>query len=118
VKSPKESVPDNSVKVDLPSFKSFVNGQQVSNTTSKYPIVQYKNITYCPMTWNYTQALRLEVNWDATAGFSIKKLREVPPSSFSTRESLRQKEYPVLVLKRRMLFIFQSNIVAKKLAYW
>lgn len=25
------------------------------------------------MTWNYTQALGLEVNWDATAGFSIKK---------------------------------------------
>lgn len=71
--SPQEVVPDHSVKVNLPSFKIYVNEQQVSNSTSKYPVFEYKDITYFPMTWNYAHALALETNWDASVGFSIKK---------------------------------------------
>ncbi|GAB7053587.1 MULTISPECIES: YHYH domain-containing protein [unclassified Paenibacillus] len=76
--SPKENVPEGSVKVSLPGFNIFVNGQQISNSTSKYPVVVYKDITYFPMTWNYTQALALETKWDAEVGFVIRKTNNKP----------------------------------------
>ncbi|GAA4850093.1 hypothetical protein GCM10023310_30720 [Paenibacillus vulneris] len=69
----KETVPSGAVKVNLPSYKVNVNGQLVSNSSSKYPVFEYKNITYFPMTWNYTQALGLETKWDADVGFVIRK---------------------------------------------
>ena len=71
--APKEVIPDGAVKVSLPSYPVYVNGQQVSNSTSKYPVIEYKDITYFPMTWNYTQALGLETKWDADVGFVVRK---------------------------------------------
>nr|WP_240417897.1 YHYH domain-containing protein [Paenibacillus periandrae] len=70
---PKEVIPKGTVKVNLPSYTILVNGQQVSNSTSKYPVFEYKDITYFPMTWNYTQALGLETKWDESVGFAIRK---------------------------------------------
>lgn len=69
----KEVIPAGTVKVNLPVFKVLVNGQQVPNSTSQYPVFEYKDVTYFPMTWSYTQALGLETNWDAEVGFSIRK---------------------------------------------
>ncbi|HEX2924908.1 MAG TPA: hypothetical protein VHP38_01385, partial [Ruminiclostridium sp.] len=60
-------------KVQLPSFNVVVNGQQVTNSTSKYPIIEYNDITYFPMTWNYTQALALDTNWNSDTGFVVRK---------------------------------------------
>lgn len=71
--SPKEVVPEGSLKVSLPTFQVFVNDQLISNSTSKYPLFVYKDITYFPMTWNYTQALALEIKWDSEIGFVIRK---------------------------------------------
>jgi hypothetical protein len=70
---PKEVVPPGTMKVNLPSYSIIVNGQQVANAASKYPVFEYKNITYFPMTWNYTLALGLETKWDADVGFVIRK---------------------------------------------
>ncbi|TBL75731.1 YHYH domain-containing protein [Paenibacillus thalictri] len=71
--SPKEKIPEGTVKVKLPSYKIFINKQQVLNASSKYPIFEYKDITYIPMTWNYTQALGIENKWDPEIGLIIRK---------------------------------------------
>jgi hypothetical protein len=71
--APKEVIPAGMVKVNLPSFNVFANDEQVANSKTKYPVIEYKDITYFPMTWNYTQALGLETSWDASVGFSIRK---------------------------------------------
>lgn len=76
--APKEIVPEGSVKVSLPAFQVYVNNQQVSNSTSKYPVFVYNDVAYFPMTWNYTQALALETSWDAETGFVIRKTDNKP----------------------------------------
>lgn len=43
----------------------------VDNINAKYPIINYKSITYFPMTWNYCQSLGLSTKWDDTLGFYI-----------------------------------------------
>ena len=57
----------------IPNFKVTVNNKAIDNINSKYPLLVYKNITYFPMTWNYTQALGLKTSWDAVEGFAISK---------------------------------------------
>jgi hypothetical protein len=71
--APKEVIPAGTVKVNLPSYNVFLNDEQVANSKTKYPVIEYKDITYFPMTWNYTQALGLETSWDASVGFSVRK---------------------------------------------
>jgi hypothetical protein len=70
---PIEEIPEGYIKVNMPSFNVYVNDQKISNSTSKYPIFEYKNIAYFPMTWNYTQALGLETKWDDEVGFVIRR---------------------------------------------
>lgn len=71
--APQEELPAGTVHVTLPAFDVYVNGQQVANAAAKYPVMVYNDITYFPMTWNYTQALALETRWDAEVGFVVRK---------------------------------------------
>lgn len=59
------STPTN-VKVTMPAFQVFVNNSAIDNAHSLYPLLLYKDITYFPMTWNYTRALGLSTTWDST----------------------------------------------------
>ena len=61
------------VTATIPKFKVMVNNQVINNENNQYPLLVYKNITYFPMTWDYTRALGLKTSWDATEGFSINK---------------------------------------------
>nr|WP_210023537.1 MULTISPECIES: YHYH domain-containing protein [unclassified Paenibacillus] len=71
--TPIEVIPEGYVKAAIPSFSVVVNGQSVSNSLTRYPVIEYKDITYFPMTWNYTQALGIETKWDNEIGFVIRK---------------------------------------------
>src|SRR5206468_7157868 len=53
-------IPAGYVEVVKPTYSIFVNGTSVPNSTLKYPIISYKDITYFPMTYKFTQALALE----------------------------------------------------------
>nr|WP_213586175.1 YHYH domain-containing protein [Paenibacillus sp. J2TS4] len=59
------------VKVSIPSFSVKINGETVEQQESLYPLLVYKDITYFPMTWNYTKALGLNMSWDSDTGFFI-----------------------------------------------
>ncbi|MFM9329052.1 YHYH domain-containing protein [Paenibacillus mesotrionivorans] len=69
---------ENTVKVSFTSFQVHVNEQNVDNTYSQYPLFVYKDITYFPMTWNYTQALGLRTSWNADTGFAVSKDDSIP----------------------------------------
>lgn len=74
-----EVIPAGMIKVDMPGYKVVVNHQEINNAAAEYPVLQYKQITYFPMTWNYTRALSLDTAWDSQTGFSIRK-GDLPPS--------------------------------------
>ncbi|WP_284645419.1 YHYH domain-containing protein [Paenibacillus silviterrae] len=71
--APKEVIPDGHVKVTIPSYSIYVNGTAVPNSMLKYPVISYKDITYFPMTYKFTQALAIESAWDQEVGFVIRK---------------------------------------------
>nr|WP_144028478.1 YHYH domain-containing protein [Paenibacillus ferrarius] len=70
---PVETIPSGQVKVSKPTYSIYVNGTSIPNSSLKYPVIAYKDITYFPMTFKFTQALALETVWDADAGFVIRK---------------------------------------------
>jgi hypothetical protein len=72
----KVTVPSVPVTVTIPSYAVKINGQEVDNKLSNYPVVTYKGITYFPMTWNYTNALGLASLWGKDSGFSIRKTKD------------------------------------------
>ncbi|MCH4890326.1 hypothetical protein EZV73_22275 [Acidaminobacter sp. JC074] len=65
------------VEVTLPGFDIELNGTSIDNTTEEYPFISYNNVTYIPMTWNFSRGLGLESSWDAERGLSIKKSESV-----------------------------------------
>lgn len=62
-----------SVNVNLPSFKVTLNGTEINNSYSKYPLMVYKDITYFPMTYEGCRYLGLETKWDQKDGLDINK---------------------------------------------
>lgn len=61
------------IYVKIPSYKVTVNGHVINNQKNKYPLLEYKGITYFPMTYNYAIALKLITNWSEETGFSVSK---------------------------------------------
>lgn len=64
---------DEEVIVTLPNFDVTLNGQVIDNVTEQYPFIQYKGITYIPMTWDLSSALGLKTKWSKEDGLSIMK---------------------------------------------
>ncbi|WP_262682253.1 hypothetical protein [Paenibacillus baimaensis] len=72
------------VKVHMPAFNVELNGILIENEHQKYPLLVYNDITYFPMTWDYSRALSLSVNWDQESGLSIlrnNQFRQKPQQS-------------------------------------
>lgn len=63
----------NSVKVKIPNYNVSVNNQAIDIEHSKYPVIEYKNITYFPMTFDYLEGIGLELNYSAEEGLVINK---------------------------------------------
>jgi len=61
------------VNVSLPSFKVILNGNEIDNLYSRYPLVVYNNITYFPMTYEGCRYLGLETKWDQKDGLDINR---------------------------------------------
>jgi hypothetical protein len=59
------------VTVKLPSFDVSVDNQAIENTHLTYPLIEYKDITYFPMTWNVGQGLGLTIDWSSEQGLRI-----------------------------------------------
>ncbi|KQX68462.1 YHYH domain-containing protein [Paenibacillus sp. Root444D2] len=94
--APVETIPSGHVKVIKPTYSIYVNGNSVPNSSLKYPVISYKDITYFPMTFKFTQALALETVWNADVGFVIRKTSnkagKVEFDYGSTNTSLYAKE--------------------------
>lgn len=64
----------------LPAFSIFVNQIKVNNAKEVYPFLIFRDITYMPMTWQYTnKELMLETSFDRVTGFRVAQ-----PKSQST----------------------------------
>jgi len=58
---------------NIASFPVSLNGEVIDNVHSEYPLLVYKNITYLPMTWDYSVGLGLSAVYSDADGLTIKK---------------------------------------------
>ncbi|NLN86167.1 MAG: DUF5050 domain-containing protein, partial [Syntrophomonadaceae bacterium] len=61
------------VPVTLPAFNVTLNGVEIDNDRSSYPLLVYKDITYFPMTYYDSRFLGLESSWNAQRGLAVVK---------------------------------------------
>ncbi len=61
------------VQVTLPTFDVTMNGTTVDNSSRRYPLLVYKDITYVPMTYHDCRFLGLETTWNQQDGLGIIK---------------------------------------------
>lgn len=74
-----EYVPDTghsrksgSVSVTRVDYPVVVNGTPVDNSTAEWPLVNYNNVTYFPLTWAFAvDAFGWDYHWDAEYGLNI-----------------------------------------------
>jgi len=63
----------NTESVSLPAFTVTLNGMEINNIYSKYPLIVDKDITYFPMTYAGCRYLGIETKWDEKTGLEINK---------------------------------------------
>ncbi|MDR6555080.1 hypothetical protein [Paenibacillus qinlingensis] len=74
----------NSVKVSLPTYPVQINGGIIDSSKAQYPPIVYKDITYLPLTWDYTRSLSLEYTWSDSEGLHVNATGnhyQVPPAA-------------------------------------
>ncbi len=64
----------SSVRVSLPTFKVNLNGVNIDNSSSMYPLIVYNEITYFPMTYYDSRFMGLESLWNSDSGLTIAKI--------------------------------------------
>ncbi|PZE19891.1 hypothetical protein [Paenibacillus xerothermodurans] len=82
------------VKVGLPSFPVQINGLTIDPYKAKYPPIIYKDITYFPVTWDYTRTLGLSHTWSESDGLRItsRGMAQVRPAA-DTQGNNRKTAY-------------------------
>ncbi len=60
-------------KASIVTFDVTINDTSINTINSQYPLIEYKDITYFPLTWDYCRWLGLDINWDEENGLKINK---------------------------------------------
>lgn len=61
-----------SQKATIPTFKITVNGKQINNSKEEFPLLNFRNVTYFPLTWKFAHdEFGWEYVWDKTKGLII-----------------------------------------------
>ena len=47
-------------KAVIPDYPIYINGKKISNASTEYPLLNFRNVTYFPMTYDYATK---EFNW-------------------------------------------------------
>ncbi|MBP1990343.1 hypothetical protein [Paenibacillus eucommiae] len=65
------SASGGAVTARIVSYPVTINGVTVDNLKARYPLLQYKDITYFPMTWEYADTLGFITSWSQENGLSV-----------------------------------------------
>ncbi|MBN2797481.1 MAG: phosphodiester glycosidase family protein [Clostridia bacterium] len=67
---------NSAVTVKIADYPVYVNGILIDTEASQYPVLEYKNITYFPMTYDYLKGIGLTLQFSKT-GLQINKVNSV-----------------------------------------
>ena len=71
-----------------------VNGKYINNTTEKYPLINFNNVTYFPLTWRFAvEEFGWEYSFDKNKGLVINSKEDVTLSSISVKSKPNKTSY-------------------------
>lgn len=90
------SAKNNTVTVIIPDYRIVIDNSSVYYADSKYPFLNYKGITYLPMTYEYSKAMNLTTGWIEGTAFMVA----YQPSyeSLPIYETVSNKKYDTAVI--------------------
>jgi hypothetical protein len=63
-------------KAQIATFPVKVNDEKIINSEEKYPLLMFRDITYFPMTWHFTNDLfHWNTEWNTTTGYHIRSIQ-------------------------------------------
>lgn len=82
----------------IPTYPVYINGQQIDNTKEKYPLLNFRGITYFPLTWDFVvDEFGWEESWDSSFGLKISSegdlTEHLPGSHYKTTSSYILESY-------------------------
>lgn len=124
------SFADNQVKVTYANYPIRINGQAVDNRLLPYPFLVYNQITYVPLTWDFTQALSLSTHFDTSQGLAVSLspqnsgidkafTYEESPRSLTGTSTAQLASFPVTINGERIISTASSYpvLVYKGITY-
>ena len=60
-------------KAMIPNFSVKINGTEINNTSSEYPVLNYNNITYIPLTSDLLTYLDISYDWNNPNGIIVNR---------------------------------------------
>ncbi len=79
----------------LPKCKVTLNGQEISNEYRQYPLLQFRNITYFPMTYFDSRFLGVSATWTEDWELIVDKIDITQPYHDYPRVRANDERYPV-----------------------
>lgn len=66
-------------QAEIPTYPIYLNGISIDNSKEEYPLLNFRGVTYFPMTWHFAyEELNFDITWsEKDYSFSLK--RGVPP---------------------------------------
>ena len=61
----------NDVTVTIPEYQIIIDDASIYYNDSLYPFINYKGITYLPMTYEYSRAMNLTTSWLTDSAFMV-----------------------------------------------
>lgn len=90
------SAKDNTVVVTIPDYQIIIDDSSVYYADSVYPFLNYKGITYLPMTYEYSKAMNLTTGWLEGTAFMVAYQPSDEP--FPIYETTSNKKYDTAVI--------------------
>ena len=60
---------ENNLYAVIPEYDIFVNGKKIDNQSEEYPVLNFRNVTYFPLTWDFViNELGWNYNFDPQSG--------------------------------------------------
>jgi hypothetical protein len=88
----------DSYKAMLPTYPIVINGRQIDNSSEAYPLLNFNNITYFPLTWDFViEEFAWDMSWHQDIGFKLSSQGRIaeysPGEHYSTEYTFTIEDY-------------------------
>lgn len=57
---------------DIPVYQIIINGEEINNLSEEYPLLNFRNITYFPLTWSFAvERFGWDIGFNESTGFVV-----------------------------------------------